>query len=82
MIVLQVKLMTTLSIPQSHASIAMSVMGATELVSRIITSYVGDYFKGYMLMMYIVFTSALAITNFLAYLATTFTHLLIYGIGM
>ncbi len=74
--------MNTLSIPQSQASVAMSVIGATEVVSRAITSYVGDYFKGYMLIIYIVCAITLAITNFLAYLATTYTQLLVYGVGM
>ena len=73
--------MDTIGISQSSSSTAMAVIGGVEVLSRAITSYFGDYFKGYMLHAYTVCAFILSITNVIGYFATTFTHFIIYGVG-
>ena len=74
--------MDVLGIPQSQSSTAMSVVGCCEVVSRLLTSYVGDYFKGKILYLYAVCAFILCLQNALGSLAYTFTQLTIYGAGM
>lgn len=73
--------MHTLGIPQSQASNAMIVVGACEVVSRVLTSYCGDYVKGKILYVYVAFAFALGVQNALGSLAYSYTHLVIYAAG-
>ena len=77
----QVKQMVVLGISQSKASNAMAIFGAFEIVSRLITSYVGDYFKGRILYAYVAFSLCLSVLNFVAAYAHNFGHMLAYGVG-
>ena len=67
---------------QSYSSKAMMMMGGTEVLSRLVTSLLGDYIKGYLLHMYIFCCLMLAVINILGYFASTYVQLSIYGIGM
>ena len=78
----QVNQMESMGIDQSKAASAMSVVGVCELVSRIITSYVGDYVKGKILYAYVVFTFLLAIQNAMGSLAYNYKHVMLYGAGI
>lgn len=73
--------MDVLGIPQSQASSAMAVIGSCEVVSRLVTSYFGDRFKGQILPIYVVCTVALCFQNAIGSFAVTYTHLLIYAAG-
>ncbi len=73
--------MDKLDIPQSDSSMAMMVMGGTEVITRIVVSFLGDHIKGYMLHMYIICCFMLIITNILGYFALTFLHFTIYVVG-
>lgn len=73
--------MVVLGIDQSKASTAMSIFGAFEIVSRLITSYVGDYVKGKMLYSYVIFALSLSILNVVGAYASTYGHMIGYGIG-
>ena len=74
--------MDALGIPQSHSSKAMAVIGISEMTSRLITSYVGDYFKGKILYVYVCCSVALCVQNVLGSFATSFTELLVYAAGI
>ena len=76
----KVKVMTEMQIDQSQASIAMSVFGALELVSRLLMSYLGDYIKGRILYSYVAFCLGLSILNLIAAQASTFPHMLAYSV--
>ena len=76
----QVKVMTEMQIDQSKASIAMSVFGALELTSRLLMSYLGDYIKGRILYSYVAFCLGLSVLNLVAAQASTFEHMLAYGV--
>ena len=73
--------MDVLGIPQSKSSNAMAVIGSCEVVSRLVTSYVGDYVKGKILWVYVGCTLALCIQNALGSLATQFSELVGYAAG-
>lgn len=77
----QVKQMDVMGIPQSKSSSAMAVIGSCEVVSRLVTSYFGDRFKGQILPIYVICTLALCFQNAIGSLAVTYTHLLIYAAG-
>ena len=74
--------MEAMGIEPSKAASAMSVVGVCELVSRIITSYLGDYIKGKILYTYVLFTFLLAVQNALGSLASDYTQVVVYGAGM
>ena len=74
--------MEAMGIEPSKAASAMSIVGVCELVSRLITSYLGDYIKGKILYTYVLFTFLLAIQNALGSLAHNYTQIIIYGAGM
>ena len=76
----KVKVMTEMQIDQSKASIAMSVFGALELTSRLLMSYLGDYIKGRILYSYVAFCLGLSVLNLVAAQASTFEHMLAYGV--
>jgi len=73
--------MEVLGIPQRQSSEAMAVAGSCEVFSRLLTSYIGDYFKGKILYMYVLCCVLLCIQNALGTMAYTFTHLAIYAAG-
>ena len=73
--------MVVLGISQSNASSSMAIFGAFEIVSRLVTSYVGDYFKGRILYAYVGFSLSLSVLNFVGAHAYTYSHMLGYGIG-
>lgn len=70
-----------MGIEPSKAASAMSAVGVCELISRLLTSYIGDYFKGKILYAYVLFTFLLAIQNALGSLAYNYTQVVIYGAG-
>jgi hypothetical protein len=71
-----------LGISQKDSSQAMIALGMSELVSRLVTSFVGDYIKGQILIMYVGCCLILAIQNGLAILAKTYIHMVFLCIGM
>ncbi len=73
--------MDVLDIPQEKASQAMMAVGICEVVSRLVTSYLGDYIKGRILYVYVVFCLILGLQNALGSLAYTYLHLVIYSAG-
>ena len=73
--------MDVLGIPQWKASRAMSLIGACEVVSRLVTSYLGDRVKGKILYVYVICSLVLMLQNGLGSMATTFNYLLIYAAG-
>ncbi|KAK2157441.1 hypothetical protein LSH36_191g01053 [Paralvinella palmiformis] len=77
-----VKQMEVLGIPQRQSSEAMAVAGSCEVFSRLLTSYIGDYFKGKILYMYVLCCVLLCIQNALGTMAYTFTHLAIYAAAL
>ena len=77
----QVNQMVELGISQSKASTVMSIFGAFEIISRVITSYVGDYLKGKLLHVYVLFSFLLCLLNIGGAFAYTYTHMIVYGIG-
>ena len=74
--------MSSLDIPQSQASWAMSVMGGCELFSRVLMSYVGDRFKGRILYMYVACTLILGVQNAVGSLIYSFNQILLFGVGV
>ena len=73
--------MEAMGIEPSKAASAMSIVGVCELVSRIITSYLGDYIKGKILYTYVIFTFLLAVQNALGSFADNYTQIILYGAG-
>jgi len=70
--------MESLGISQKQASNAMILYGACEVVSRLMTSYLGDKFKGRALHLYVVCTLLLCVQNGIGSMAYTYVHLLVY----
>ena len=77
----QVKQMEVMDIPQSNGATCMIIIGVFELVSRLLTSWLGDYAKGKILYFYIGFMLALCAQNVLGYFSTGFFHIVLYGTG-
>ena len=73
--------MVSYGIHQSDASKAMIAMGGAECITRLAMSYLGNYIKGSLLYMYVISCSVLTIINLLAYFATSYLHLTMYGVG-
>ena len=73
--------MATMGIGAEASLQVMPILGATELASRLAASYVGNYVKGYMLIIYAVCCVFLAVINLLALMATTYIHMMFYGVG-
>ncbi len=73
--------MDVLHIPQVAASRAMMIVGGCELASRLVASYVGDYIKGRLMVVYVIFCVVLGIQNAVCSQAYTYIHLLLYAAG-
>ena len=74
--------MDFLGIPQSHGSKAMIVLGVCELLGRLLTSLLGDRFKGKFLPIFGVCSLVLSGLNIFGSFATNFTHMVIFVAGM
>ena len=73
--------MVELDIKQSQASVVMSIMGVSELTSRLVMLYVGDYVKGMLLCAYVAFSVLLCVLNVAGSFAYSLTHMVLYAIG-
>ena len=73
--------MVSNNVAQSKAAIVMSLYGAMELVSRLVASYIGDFFKGRLLYAYVLFSFVLVLVNVFGAFADSIAHWIIYVIG-
>ena len=74
--------MEAIGVAQSKATTGVIAMGIAETISRCTFSWAGDYIKPNILYAYVVFAVLICIVHGMAILATTFTHLMLYSIGL
>ena len=79
--ILQLKQMDTVGIPSSQSWKVMPVIGASELVSRLVASWAGDYYKSRSLYMYAADCFILAVINMVGSMSKTYVHFMLYGAG-